>query len=141
MRYGGDVLYGNSNQDRFQYQCTCILCSRYGGSRILPLLERQEIRPDAIGDRSITSILKKHTQSLVLQEGVTHSYYGKISSLPSWNSQHRISYLEELGNAISSFRRNPNRLKVSAEESSYRVWEADVTSFGFGGLSYYDKGN
>jgi len=40
--------------------------------------------------------------------------------------------------AIGDYERNPERLKVSADEASLRVWEADNSS-GFG-LSYYDKG-
>src|SRR5205823_3213336 len=40
---------------------------------------------------------------------------------------------------IASLERNPARKRITADEASYRVWESG-RSEGYGGLSYYDKG-
>jgi predicted metalloprotease with PDZ domain len=48
-------------------------------------------------------------------------------------------YLKHVADTVALLQNNPARLKVSADASSLRVWEANNSS-GFGGMSYYTKG-
>lgn len=70
-------------------------------------------------------------------EGVT-DYYATILAHRA-GLQTREEMLRDFSGSYASLLRNPNRLRVSAEESSLRVWEARGSQ-GFGGLNYYQKG-
>lgn len=69
-------------------------------------------------------------------EGVT-DYYAEVI-LYRAGIVTRNEFLSTLAQTIRSVERNPNRLRVSADESSRRVWEAHNSS-GYG-ISYYEKG-
>jgi predicted metalloprotease with PDZ domain len=78
-----------------------------------------------------------HTANLWWSEGVT-SYYGDLLSRRGGINTD-AEYFKHLADTITELQNNPARLKVSAEESSQRVWEAN-NSQGYGNLSYYTKG-
>lgn len=77
------------------------------------------------------------TGALWWLEGVT-DYYAEILLYRTGYAD-RDELLETLASEFRSLQRNPARLKISADESSRRVWEANNSS-GFGGLDYYQKG-
>jgi predicted metalloprotease with PDZ domain len=76
------------------------------------------------------------TGALWWLEGVTDYYADVILHRAGITS--RREFLFTLAQALRSLERNPNRLRISADESSRRVWEAHNSS-GYG-LSYYEKG-
>lgn len=76
------------------------------------------------------------TGALWWLEGVTDYYADVILHRAGITT--RNEFLRTLAQTIRALERNPNRLRISAEESSRRVWEAHNSS-GYG-LSYYEKG-
>lgn len=95
----------------------------------------KRIRPFVLGPFNYVD--PPHTANLWWSEGVT-SYYGDLlSERGGLNS--RDQYLKHLSDTIGLLQNNPARLTASADESSLRVWDAN-NSVGFGGLSYYTKG-
>jgi predicted metalloprotease with PDZ domain len=94
----------------------------------------KRIRPFVLGP--FNYVEPPHTANLWWSEGVT-SYYGDLLS-ERCGLNTRDEYLKHLGDTIGLLQNNPARLKVSADESSLRVWEAN-NSQGLG-LSYYTKG-
>jgi predicted metalloprotease with PDZ domain len=95
----------------------------------------KRIRPKPLGPFDYTK--PAITGNLWWSEGVT-SYYGDLllTRAGLWTKD---VYLRHLGSVITNLQGNPARLRVSAEESSRRVWETGGTT-GYGGLSYYVKG-
>ncbi len=77
------------------------------------------------------------TRNLWFAEGVT-SYYGDLSVLRAGLST-EDRYLNSIGRSIASYLANPARRRLTPDDASYRVWEAN-NSDGFGGLSYYQAG-
>jgi len=94
----------------------------------------KRIRPFVLGPFNYVD--PPHTANLWWSEGVT-SYYGDLLS-ERCGLNTRDEYLKHVGDTIGQLQNNPARLKVSADESSLRVWEAN-NSQGLG-LSYYTKG-
>ncbi len=132
---GGGLEHLNSNRIAFPNSAPASFAASMEAHEFFHCWNVKRIRPDVLGPFDYINPPKTH--NLWFSEGVT-SYYGDIS-LHRSGTINATQYLEGLGQTISNFRRNPNRLKVSAEESSYRVWEAGNSS-GYGGLSYYEKG-
>lgn len=95
----------------------------------------KRIRPAVLGPFNYVD--PPHTANLWWSEGVT-SYYGDLLSLRGGLIT-RDDYLKHVGDTIGLLQNNSARLRVSADESSLRVWEAN-NSQGYGGLSYYTKG-
>ncbi|MCC6728956.1 MAG: M61 family metallopeptidase [Chthonomonadales bacterium] len=95
----------------------------------------KRIRPAGLGP--FDYIHPPRTPNLWFSEGVTEYYAGRTLLRAGLASRDR--YLAALAGSIAAYRRNPARLRVSADESSLRVWET-TTSEGYGGLSYYQKG-
>jgi len=95
----------------------------------------KRIRPFVLGPFNYVD--PPHTANLWWSEGVT-SYYGDLLSLRGGLNT-RDEYLKHVSDTIALLQNNAGRLKVSADESSLRVWEANNSS-GFGGMSYYTKG-
>lgn len=93
------------------------------------------IRPRVLGPFDYTK--PAVTGSLWWLEGVT-DYYATVMLVRA-GLETRESALRGMGRDYVRLARNANRLRVSAEESSRRVWE-NRGSQGFGGLSYYEKG-
>jgi predicted metalloprotease with PDZ domain len=77
------------------------------------------------------------TRNLWFSEGVT-SYYGDLSVRRAGLATD-ADYLSGLAAKIRWLQATPGRKRVTADESSLRVWEAN-NSNGYGGLSYYLKG-
>jgi predicted metalloprotease with PDZ domain len=77
------------------------------------------------------------TGALWWLEGVT-DYYAEVFTFRA-GYQSREEFFAGLSEEARGLLRRPARLKVSADESSRRVWEAN-NSTGYGGLDYYQKG-
>jgi predicted metalloprotease with PDZ domain len=95
----------------------------------------KRIRPDVLGPFDYQN--KVRTPSLWFAEGVTE-YYAQVILRKSGITTPE-DFLGWMSGEIANLQRNPARLKISAEEASRRGWEGG--SFGFGGLSYYQKGS
>jgi predicted metalloprotease with PDZ domain len=95
----------------------------------------KRIRPEVLGP--FDYVHPPQTHNLWFSEGVT-SYYGNLSVKRAGLSN-ELNYYRQIAGAIGELFSNPDRKKVTADESSYRVWEAN-NSEGYGGLSYYLKG-
>jgi predicted metalloprotease with PDZ domain len=95
----------------------------------------KRIRPFVLGPFNYVD--PPHTANLWWSEGVT-SYYGDLLSLRGGLNT-RDEYLKHVGDTIGMLQNTAARLKVSADESSLRVWEANNSS-GFANMSYYTKG-
>ena len=95
----------------------------------------KRIRPFVLGPFDYVD--PPRTANLWWSEGVT-SYYGDLlSRRGGLNTE--AEYLKHLADTITLLQNNPARLKVSADQSSLHVFDAN-NSQGFGGLSYYTKG-
>lgn len=70
-------------------------------------------------------------------EGVTDYYASVLAHRVGLET--RAQFLGDMSGSLQSFSQNPNRLRISAEEASLRVWETRG-SYGFGGVNYYEKG-
>lgn len=95
----------------------------------------KRIREKPLGPFDYTHPAKVKT--LWWLEGVTDYYAAVLAYRVGLDS--RTAFLGDMNGSMMSFGRNPNRLRVSAEESSLRVWEARGSG-GFGGVNYYQKG-
>ncbi|HLV79039.1 MAG TPA: PDZ domain-containing protein [Chthonomonadaceae bacterium] len=95
----------------------------------------KRIRPFVLGPFDYVD--PPHTNNLWWCEGVTDYYADLLSRRGGLITDD--DYLKHLGDTITTLQNNPARLKVSADESSWHVWDAN-NSQGFGGLSYYTKG-
>ncbi|HLK58211.1 MAG TPA: hypothetical protein VKU00_16720, partial [Chthonomonadaceae bacterium] len=92
-------------------------------------------RPRVLGPFDYTG--PNHTRNLWWSEGVT-SYYGDLlSRRGGLNTDDE--YLNHLGATIGQLQNTPARLKVTADDSSYKVWDGGGSQ-GYGQLSYYTKG-
>lgn len=96
----------------------------------------KRIRPFVLGPFDYIGYPQTH--NLWWSEGVT-DYYARMLDLRA-GLMSESEFVEDLGQNMQQLHNNPARLKVSADEASYRVWEAN-NSQGFGGLSYYLKGD
>jgi predicted metalloprotease with PDZ domain len=95
----------------------------------------KRIRPLGLGPFDYTKPLVMET--IWWLEGVT-DYYASVLAVRTGMAT-REAFLNEMAGSLVSFHQNPNRAKVSAEEASRRVWETRG-SYGYGGVSYYEKG-
>ncbi|MBX3120018.1 MAG: M61 family metallopeptidase [Fimbriimonadaceae bacterium] len=95
----------------------------------------KRIRPKVLGpfDYSKPAI----TPSIWWLEGVT-DYYAEVLQVRS-GLQDRNSFLRDMWETLSSLAGNSASERVSAEESSRRVWESRGSG-GYGGINYYVKG-
>ena len=71
-------------------------------------------------------------------EGVT-DYYSDVLQVRT-EVMSRDQFLRSMAGAFNGFHNDDAYLRVSADESSRRVWDSRG-SFGFGGVSYYTKGS
>src|SRR5579872_1462534 len=95
----------------------------------------KRIRPVVLGP--FDYIDPPRTRNLWFAEGVTE-YYAGLSALRA-GLRSEEDYLDGLARSIGALQSTPARRRVTAEESSLRVWEANNSS-GYGGLDYYLKG-
>jgi predicted metalloprotease with PDZ domain len=95
----------------------------------------KRIRPATLGP--FDYIHPPKTRNLWFAEGVTE-YYAHIA-LRRANLNTESEFYGHWRNAIEGMQGNDARKRVTADEASLRVWESG-DSQGFGGLSYYDKG-
>ncbi|MDQ2985176.1 MAG: hypothetical protein M3R13_00470 [Armatimonadota bacterium] len=94
----------------------------------------KRIRPRVLGPFDYTK--PAVTGALWWLEGVT-DYYAQLITVRAGMAT-RESAMRSLSSEYRAFQRMENRLKVSADESSRRVWEAKNSS-GYG-INYYTKG-
>jgi len=96
----------------------------------------KRIRPAGLGP--FDYVRPPRTRNLWFSEGVT-DYYGALS-IRRAGLESEAEYLGGLSGMISALQATPARRRVTADESSLRVWEANNSS-GYGGLNYYLKGH
>lgn len=96
----------------------------------------KRIRPKVLGPFDYTK--PAITGDLWWLEGVTE-YYAKVIAYRSglWD---RSEFLRSVSASVRELSGVQARLRISADESSRRVWEAN-NSMGYGGLNYYLKGD
>lgn len=95
----------------------------------------KRIRPKMLGPFDYTK--PALTGTIWWLEGVTDYYASVLMQRAGLES--REQFMADMGSSLAGFLRNPNRLKVSADESSLKAWETRG-SYGFGGVNYYEKG-
>lgn len=95
----------------------------------------KRIRPAVLGPFDYVNPPKTH--NLWFAEGVTEYYAQMCSHRGGFTSANDT--LRHFADSIAQMSQNEARKKVSAEDASIHVWESGNSS-GFGGLSYYDKG-
>jgi predicted metalloprotease with PDZ domain len=95
----------------------------------------KRIRPAVLGPFDYVN--PPRTRNLWWSEGVTE-YIADLSVLRAGLIPEE-DFLFQQASAIRELQNNPARLRVSADESSMKVWEANNSS-GYGGISYYLKG-
>lgn len=95
----------------------------------------KHIRPEAL--RPIDPLNLPKVESLWWLEGVT-DYFADLLMLRA-GLMSQDEFLNSMQGTYQSTLRNPAYLKISAAESSLRVWETPGSQ-GFGGVSYYTKG-
>ena len=95
----------------------------------------KRIRPRVLGPFDYEQPPRTH--NLWFAEGVTDYYAYVAVRRAGLATEDR--FLAHWKRAIATMQRNPARLQVTADESSWKVWEGG-DSQGFGGLSYYEKG-
>ncbi|MEP6757532.1 MAG: hypothetical protein ABJA67_18670 [Chthonomonadales bacterium] len=94
----------------------------------------KRIRPFVLGPFDYVNPPK--TRNLWFSEGVT-SYYAWLCSLRAGLTT-REEFMQGMLDSSLSFRRDPNATKVTVDDSSYRVWEANNSSGYL--INYYTKG-
>ncbi len=99
------------------------------------LFNVKRIRPHVLGPFDYTK--PAITTSLWWLEGVT-DYYADVIRYRA-GQMTRQQFIQAMRRVTDSLARSEAAKRVSAEESSRRVWEAEGSQ-GFGGLSYYTKG-
>jgi predicted metalloprotease with PDZ domain len=95
----------------------------------------KRIRPAVLGP--FDYVHPPRTRNLWFAEGVTE-YYAHIA-LRRAGLTTEAEFFGHWRNAIAAMQSNDARKTVTADDASLRVWESG-NSQGFGGLSYYDKG-
>ncbi len=95
----------------------------------------KRIRPRVLGPFDYEQPPRTH--NLWFAEGVTDYYAYVAVRRAGLATEDR--FLAHWKRAIANMQRTPARLQVTADESSWKVWEGG-DSQGFGGLSYYEKG-
>lgn len=95
----------------------------------------KRIRPYVLGPFDYTN--PAITTSLWWLEGVTDYYADVIRFRAGQMTQ--TQFIQTMRRTTDSLARSEAAKRVSAEESSRRVWESEGSQ-GFGGLSYYTKG-
>ena len=105
------------------------------GHEFFHLWNVKRIRPEVLGP--FDYIQPPKTRNLWFAEGVTE-YYAHLATRRA-NLYTDEEALAHFRNGIRRFNFNAAHRRVTADEASLRVWETQ-TSEGFGGLSYYAKG-
>ena len=95
----------------------------------------KRIRPKVLGP--FDYITPQPTGNIWFAEGVTE-YYAHVSCRRSGITSEE-EFLDHWRGQIARFARNTAQTRVTAEQASKRVWETK-SSQGYGGLSYYQKG-
>lgn len=93
----------------------------------------KRIHPKVLGP--FDYLFEPRTKALWFSEGVT-SYYAALTLVRTgiWSQQR---FLKHLAEQIERLQSNPDRLKTSVEEASWRIWER---GYRHPGISYYNKG-
>jgi predicted metalloprotease with PDZ domain len=133
--HGGGLEHRNSARLVYLPEETLTDFAAFAAHEFFHLWNVKRIRPRVLGP--FDYIHPPHTRSLWFVEGVT-DYFAWLSILRAGLITPQ-QFLAHWRRAIQSYMANPARLQVSAEQASWRVWDAG-NSEGYGGLSYYDKG-
>ena len=95
----------------------------------------KRIRPRVLGP--FDYIKSPRTRNLWFAEGVTDYYAWAATRRAGLRTEKQ--FFTHWRRSIAEMQTNPARLKVTADQASWTVWESG-NSQGNGGLSYYDKG-
>lgn len=95
----------------------------------------KRIRPRVLGP--FDYIVPQPTGNIWFAEGVTEYYAHIVCRRASLRSENE--FLDHWRGQIARFSRSTAQTRVTAEEASRRVWETRFSQ-GYGGLSYYQKG-
>ncbi len=132
---GGGLEHLNSCRIAWPREAPLRVMAAMAAHEFFHLWNVKRIRPNVLGP--FDYINPPRTPALWFCEGVT-SYYGNLS-LCRAGIITQGAYLAGLARSIAALQRNPARKRITAEEASLRVWDSDNSS-GYGGLSYYLKG-
>jgi predicted metalloprotease with PDZ domain len=132
---GGGLEHLNAQRIAWSKGLPVRFAADFVGHEFFHLWNVKRVRPLALGPFDYVHPPK--TRNLWWSEGVTE-YFAELSSLRA-GLHTEAEFLEQQAGAISALQNTPARLRVTADESSLRVWEAGNSS-GYGGLSYYLKG-
>lgn len=132
---GGALEHLNSTRVPLFPSAPDVALESYVSHEFFHLWNVKRIRPKVLGP--FDYIHPPHTHNIWFAEGVTEYYAGiarrraGLMSVDQFRNRWR--------RAIAEMQQNPARLKVTADEVSFRIWESG-DSEEFGGLSYYEKG-
>ncbi len=132
---GGGLEHLNSCRIALYSQASPKSFASFFGHEFFHLWNVKRIRPAVLGP--FDYIKPPRTRNLWFAEGVTE-YYAHIAAYRAGIST-EDEFLKHWKQAINRMKLNPARKKVTADEASLKVWESG-NSQGYGGLSYYDKG-
>jgi predicted metalloprotease with PDZ domain len=132
---GGGLEHLNACRIALGEEETPLFAVSFCAHEFFHLWNVKRIRPRVLGP--FDYIHPPHTRNLWFAEGVTE-YYAHLAALRAGLTA-PDGFLQHYRSAWRRMERNPARLKVTADEASLRVWDSG-SSQGFGGLSYYDKG-
>jgi predicted metalloprotease with PDZ domain len=131
---GGGLEHLNGTRIAIYRQTPARLFAGIISHEFFHLWNVKRIRPISLGP--FDYIHPPKTRNLWFCEGVTE-YYAMLTLLRA-GLQDREAFFDGVSNLITSLQSQPNRLRVTADESSWRVWETRHSS-GYG-ISYYLKG-
>ncbi len=132
---GGGLEHLNSQRIAWQKGMPIQFAASFVAHEFFHLWNVKRVRPSALGPFDYVKPPK--TRNLWWAEGVTQ-YFAELAVLRA-GLQTRAEFLEQQAGSIRALQSTPARLRVSVDESSLRVWEANNSS-GYGGLNYYLKG-
>ena len=133
--YGGGLEHLNSCRIAIRPSGDPVRAATFFAHEFFHLWNIKRIRPKVLGP--FDYIHPPRTRNLWFAEGVTE-YFAQVAVRRAelWTE---AQFLEHWHRAIGAMQNTSARRSVTADESSLRVWEGK-NSQGYGGLSYYDKG-
>jgi predicted metalloprotease with PDZ domain len=132
---GGGLEHRNSCRIGWSRNGSPAKLAAFAAHEFFHLWNVKSIRPVVLGP--FDYIHPPRTRNLWFVEGVT-SYYGNLTMRRA-GLMTDAEYLENLSESIRQLQQTRARVRVTADEAGLRVWESG-DSEGYGGLSYYLKG-
>lgn len=133
---GGALEHLNSARIAWPRSAPVRFVARVAAHEFFHLWNVKRIRPAALGP--FDYVKPPRTRNLWFCEGVTD--YVAALSVRRAGLESEAEYLAGLSGQINALQAATARRRVTADESSLRVWEANNSS-GYGGLNYYLKGH